>query len=167
MHTHRNQMIGACGQGWEGGWVSARVIRVPGTASPGGKWLLFGISMLVLRILLVGECVWAQAEVSFLARRNFRVGARPTSVAVGDFNGDGHLDLATANADANTVSILLGQGDGRFVAAPEVGVGRFLLSVVVGDFNGDGHLDLATGGARCRLCWGRAMAALWLPPRWG
>jgi hypothetical protein len=68
-------------------------------------------------------------------------------MTVGDFNGDGHLDLAVANSGANTVSILLGQGDGRFVAAPEVGVGREPQSVAVGDFNGDGRLDLVTANA--------------------
>lgn len=37
-----------------------------------------------------------------------RTGDRPESVAVGDFNADGKLDLATANIGSNTVSILLG-----------------------------------------------------------
>ena len=36
------------------------------------------------------------------------------SITGGDFNGDGHLDLATANVNVSTVSILLGQGDGTF-----------------------------------------------------
>ena len=36
------------------------------------------------------------------------------AIMAGDFNGDGHLDLATANRFADTVSILLGQGDGTF-----------------------------------------------------
>ena len=38
----------------------------------------------------------------------------PTSVASGDFNGDGKLDLAVANFVSNTVSIFLGNGDGTF-----------------------------------------------------
>ena len=66
---------------------------------------------------------------------------------MGDFNADGRLDLATANIDANTVSILLGQGDGTFQAAQDFGVGVVPLSVTVGDFNGDGRLDLATANA--------------------
>ena len=40
----------------------------------------------------------------------------PLSPVVGDFNGDGKPDLATANAGGNTVSILQGNGDGTFVA---------------------------------------------------
>ena len=37
------------------------------------------------------------------------VGAEPADVVVGDFDGDGLLDLATANTGSNTVSVLLGQ----------------------------------------------------------
>ena len=64
-------------------------------------------------------------------------------MAVGDFNGDGRLDLAVANPEGGTVSILLGQGDGSFLAAPDVAVGSAPEPVAVGDFNGDGRLDLA------------------------
>ena len=71
-------------------------------------------------------------------------GSVSSSITVGDFNGDGRPDLATANAGASTVSILLGRGDGTFQAASDVGVGEAPVSVTVGDFNGDGRLDLAT-----------------------
>ena len=75
---------------------------------------------------------------------------------MGDFNGDGRLDLATANVNSNTVSILLGQGDGTFLAARDVAVDDFPSSITVGDFNGDGHQDLATanrGPTPCPSCW--------------
>ncbi len=52
--------------------------------------------------------------VSFTARVDYPVGANPSSVVVGDFNGDGVPDFATANFGANTVSVLLGNGDGTF-----------------------------------------------------
>jgi hypothetical protein len=62
---------------------------------------------------------------------------------VGDFNGDGKLDLAVAiQADA-TVSILLGTGTGSFGAKTDFDTGSVPQSVAVGDFNGDGKLDLA------------------------
>lgn len=73
------------------------------------------------------------------------VGARPTWVAVGDINGDGIPDLAVSNSSDSTVSILLGNGDGTFSAAPgsPVAVGTRPISIAIGDFNNDGKLDLA------------------------
>ncbi|HEY6376298.1 MAG TPA: Ig-like domain repeat protein [Edaphobacter sp.] len=72
------------------------------------------------------------------------VGELPVGVAVGDFNGDGHADLAVSNSDS-TISILLGNGSGGFAPAPgsPVTVGAVPYGVAVGDFNGDGHADLA------------------------
>jgi hypothetical protein len=70
-------------------------------------------------------------------------GTNPASVAVGDFNGDGKQDLATANFDSSNVSILLGDGAGNFGAATNFAAGARARAVVVGDFNGDGRQDLA------------------------
>jgi hypothetical protein len=71
------------------------------------------------------------------------------SIASGDFNGDGHLDLAIGNIGLGVVSILLGSGDGRF-AAPvnyDFGIGNFVSTdLVAGNFNGLGNLDLAACG---------------------
>jgi hypothetical protein len=73
--------------------------------------------------------------------------AQPGSVAVGDFNGDGKLDLAVGNSSAATVSVLLSNGDGSFQSALPFDtngvVGLQGDSLVVGDFNGDGKPDLA------------------------
>ena len=67
----------------------------------------------------------------------------PTSVVVGDFNGDGVLDLAFS--DLNGVEIALGNGDGTFNETPAspILVPSELYSLQVGDFNHDGKLDLA------------------------
>ena len=54
---------------------------------------------------------------------NYGAGHEPVSVAVGDFNGDGKLDLAVANYESNNVSMLLGNGDGTFQAAVNYGAG--------------------------------------------
>jgi hypothetical protein len=85
---------------------------------------------------------------TFGAAQKFPVGSYPQSVAVGDFNGDGKLDLAVANTGPrpftdSSVSVLLGNGDGSFQAAQKFPVGSYPQSVAVGDFNGDGRLDLA------------------------
>ena len=82
----------------------------------------------------------------------------PTSIAVGDFNGDGKPDLAVANYCGNdpacrigTVTILLGNGDGTFTAtASSPSTGPAPYSIAVGDFNRDGNLDLAVAAASLR-----------------
>ncbi len=75
---------------------------------------------------------------------NYSVGPNPYSVAVGDFNGDGILDLVTADNNSTNVSVLLGNGDGTFRPAVDYAAGSNPIYVVVADFNGDGNLDLAT-----------------------
>jgi uncharacterized protein (TIGR03437 family) len=76
----------------------------------------------------------------------FGAGGSPSSVMVGDFNGDGLKDLAVANFNTNNITVLLGNGAGGFNAAPAspFTVGTNPYSVVVADYNGDGIEDLAT-----------------------
>jgi hypothetical protein len=70
----------------------------------------------------------------------------PNSLAVGDYNEDGRLDLATTNGNSNgnSITILLGQGDGTFAQAPTPFPSYGTDSLVAGDLNGDGTLDLVT-----------------------
>jgi hypothetical protein len=75
------------------------------------------------------------------------VGSFPEALKTGDFNNDGILDLAVANAEDSTISILLGNGDGTFTAAigspVNAGIGSFPFFLAVGYFNRDGYADLA------------------------
>ena len=75
----------------------------------------------------------------------FMVDSGPTSIAVGDFNGDGKPDLAVANGTSNDVSVLLGNGNGSFQTAVNYAIGSSTqpVSLATGDFNGDGILDIA------------------------
>ncbi len=70
------------------------------------------------------------------------------SIAVGDFNGDGSQDLVPANNDADTVSVLLGHGNGTFGFPVGFAAGPGPTSVVPGDFNNDGRLDVAVANER-------------------
>jgi type II secretory pathway component GspD/PulD (secretin) len=76
-------------------------------------------------------------------RTDFPVGHSPTSIAVADFNGDGKLDLAVTNEGDNTVSILLGNGDGTFQSPTSVATRVAPDAIVTADFNADGKADLA------------------------
>jgi hypothetical protein len=64
-----------------------------------------------------------------------------------DLDGDGRLDLAVANSQANSVSVLLGHGDGTFGPKTDFPTGDFPQSVAIGDVNGDGRPDLVVANA--------------------
>jgi hypothetical protein len=84
------------------------------------------------------------------SRTDYAAGHGPSSVAVGVFTSSGRLDLAVANKNDNTVSILLGNGDGTFTPqthSPFSTGGYTPVSVAVGDFNNDGYLDIAVVNA--------------------
>jgi hypothetical protein len=70
----------------------------------------------------------------------------PQTLAVGDFNHDGKLDLVVANVSDSTVSVLQGNGDGTFQNAVSYATGSSPESVTVGVFTGDGNLDIVTAG---------------------
>ena len=86
------------------------------------------------------------------------VGKHPDGLTSGDFNHDGHLDIATANSDSDDVTILLGNGNGTFQAGVSFGVGRSPLFLTAGLINQDEWLDLVvaeTGGDRVLVLLGR------------
>lgn len=80
---------------------------------------------------------------SLIGLTEILTGSNPEGIAVGDYNGDGQVDLVSANYGAGTVTIMMGQGDGTFVVATNQAVGRSAVNVVTSDFNKDGKLDLA------------------------
>jgi hypothetical protein len=73
------------------------------------------------------------------------VGPGAYDVTAGDFNGDGHVDLATSNGFAGSVSVLMGKGDGAFEPPVTFDVGSS-GSPKAGDFNADGRTDLVFMG---------------------
>ena len=90
-----------------------------------------------------GSGAFPSAKVSQIT-----VGSGPTSVVAGDFNRDGNLDFAVTNKTDNTVSVMLGAGNGstfnQASGSPiSTGTSTSPAALVTADFNGDGKLDLA------------------------
>jgi hypothetical protein len=96
-----------------------------------------------------------RGDGTFLPAVTYQVwGAYTDSVAVGDFNDDGNLDIVAANllrdlggSWLGDFSVLLGRGDGTFLPAVTYSGGERPTSVVVGDFNDDGNPDIVTASA--------------------
>jgi hypothetical protein len=87
---------------------------------------------------------------SFRGKRDYATGAFAaftTSVAIGDLNGDGKPDLATANENADAISVLLNRGDGSFEAKLGYAAGNAPVSIAISYLNGDGRPDLATANS--------------------
>jgi hypothetical protein len=68
----------------------------------------------------------------------------PSHVVAADLDGDGELDLVTANPDRNNVSVLLNLGKGTFAAPVNYAAGKSPNTVSAADLDGDGKLDLVT-----------------------
>jgi hypothetical protein len=86
--------------------------------------------------------------INFAPAKTFSSGViNPGCVAVGDFNGDGRLDLAVTD-HINTIAVFLGKGNGTF-GPPTLYTLDFYIEgwVAVADFNGDHILDLVVVGA--------------------
>jgi gliding motility-associated-like protein len=84
---------------------------------------------------------------SFAAKADFTVGTNARSLAIGDLDGDGKLDLAVGNYNTNTVSILRNTsslGAISFAAKVDLTTGTNPYSVAIGDIDGDGRLDIVS-----------------------
>ena len=82
-----------------------------------------------------------QGDGSFKAGAVYQIGNLPYAVTAADFNGDGNIDLATANNGDNTVGVLFGNGDGTF-QSPVTYPAPLPERVLGVDLNHDGHPDL-------------------------
>lgn len=86
---------------------------------------------------------FSKGDGNFGLQAIYLTGNGPSSAALGDFRGRGHLDLAVVNGCDNTVSVLLNNGDGSFASRVDYPTGNGPSALVAGDFNQDGITDLA------------------------
>jgi uncharacterized protein (DUF2141 family) len=92
--------------------------------------------------LLASSCpVFAQVT-AFVPAFSPDVGNSPISVIAADVNGDGKVDLISANFLGGTLTVLTNDGSGGFVLASSPGAGSYPFSVCAADVNGDGKVDL-------------------------
>jgi hypothetical protein len=79
------------------------------------------------------------------AHADYPAGVRPMSLALGDINGDGKLDVAVANEGIDgywSVGLLLGKGDGTFTTAKDASTDSAYSMIALADLDADGRLDL-------------------------
>jgi hypothetical protein len=106
------------------------------------------LALIALTVLIIVATPLASAQTFMFNRADFATGTGPSVVAVGDFNGDGHMDVVTGNDDtANTVSVLLGSGNGTFATHVDYPVGSAATGIAVGDFTGVASSTLSSSTA--------------------
>ncbi|HZW05471.1 MAG TPA: VCBS repeat-containing protein, partial [Candidatus Nitrosotalea sp.] len=100
--------------------------------------------VLCIAILLLAAIPLAEAQKYMFNRADYATGVGPRAMAVGDFNGDGIMDIVAGDTvdPTHIVSVLLGKPDGTFAPAVNYTVSDGPIGVAVGDFNNDGKLDI-------------------------
>jgi hypothetical protein len=141
------------GPGGQAAYGRSFIMQVPATVpEPSGlvlDTLAFSALLRRRRSVRAACCEMLEGRrlLSFTLAGSYNVGADPQDVICADFNNDSAADLAVANWTDNTVSVLLGHGDGTFAPAPTAATGGNPHALTVGDFNRDGALDLASANA--------------------
>ncbi len=98
------------------------------------KKLLLALSLLC--------AVKSNAQVCFNGPTNYNTSTDPWGICKGDFNSDGHMDVATTNRSNGVVSVFFGSGTGTFSLNQNASCGNSPEGIAAADFNGDAKLDL-------------------------
>ena len=104
---------------------------------------VLGAGLAAGAMMLAADRAAAQCAFEFADAVDYAAGAGTVQVAVADLNGDGRLDVVAVNEDDDSVSVLLGNGDGTLGVAIRSAVGDRPVSIGAADFDGDGATDVA------------------------
>ncbi|MBD1209779.1 MAG: VCBS repeat-containing protein [Ignavibacteria bacterium] len=111
----------------------------------GDGWLDFAVSQYSVPNQVAIYLNTGYGVFPALPNSTYTTGDGVSSVVVGDYNGDGALDLVTSNELSNSISVLIGNNTGAFSPAANFVTGAGPRSwSAAGDFDGDGDLDFAT-----------------------
>ena len=133
-------------------------VRQAMTGGCAAKLVVSGIAIMTL----AGACSKQDPYVPpdlFYYFASYKVGKNPTTILPLDINQDGVTDLITTNVSSNTLSILIGNGDGTFRDQMQLHVCQEPRSLATGAFNADPYPDivLACAGAdEIAVLFGRA-----------
>jgi hypothetical protein len=108
---------------------------------------LVAASLVLLGGSLGTAALSADSATGFAPATDYAAGDGPVSVAIGDLNGDGKPDLATANLYGRTLAVLLNRGDGTFEPRRGRRAHGDVRAIAIGDLNGDGQADTVTASS--------------------
>ncbi len=123
------------------------------------------LASLLLVLSLAGLCQGCSKQDPYVPPdlfyyfASYKVGKNPTTVTPIDLNQDGLTDLVTTNIASNTVSILVGNGDGTFRDQVQLHVCQEPRSLAAGTFNADAYPDIVlacSGSDQISVMFGRA-----------
>ena len=84
-----------------------------------------------------------RGDGTFEAEVRIPLAVRPWAVTAGDLDQDGDTDLAVANLNDSTITVLLRTAAGGYAPQPLLSAGRLPIRIAAVDLDGDGVLDLA------------------------
>ena len=131
--------------------------RQPMAGRYGSTLLVSGIITIILAAACSKQDPYVPPDL-FYYFASYKVGKNPTTITAIDINQDGVTDLMTTNVSSNTLSILIGNGDGSFHEQVQLHVCQEPRSLATGFFNADAYLDIVlacAGGDQIAVLFGR------------
>jgi FG-GAP-like repeat len=103
------------------------------------------VILMLIPIIILTACSYSQKQQTNFDIRKIGVGKGAASVEIANFNNDGKPDIAVANTEDSSVTILINQGNRNFKqpAGSPFYAGHFPNDINIADFNKDGNLDIA------------------------